>query len=310
MAKEETSTRRGLLWSAVVVVVMALGVLGFIRLRLLYLWVDQVAGFAVRGDDVVVFERVYGGEESAGGDRLVRVDLRTGEVKRRALADEGEWLGEVGGLLWFTAPGGLEARDFDTLALAHSAKSLRERHPALAGLGEEGHCYDRALHLLRFTAPDGRYLSFELGAQVLGVADSMNCPSPSVRGSSGTLPDGRALQIRETPQSKRSELWVGDRALGVSGLEVSLLLEPQGGAVTVGDDVLLVRRSGTAFEAPTELVRVRLGDQPERWVTPLHDGRLSFQRVVVVDGVILLGDGHRVFAVDAETGALRWKRAP
>jgi len=57
MAKEETSTRRGLLWSAVVVVVMALGVLGFIRLRLLYLWVDQVAGFDGKGDDVVVFEK-------------------------------------------------------------------------------------------------------------------------------------------------------------------------------------------------------------------------------------------------------------
>lgn len=290
----------------------AMGVFSlFMHFRVLYLGVDSVAGFAVRGDQVVVFERVFGGEESVGGDRLVRLDLRSGEVKHRVRADDGEWLGEVDGLVWFKKHDGLEARDFDSLEVKHSAKDLLQKFPELAGLSERLLCSDRVAHALRFTTPDGRHVRFDLASQVMSPTDDTGCSSPSLGGASATLPDGRELELRRVPQSDRSELALrnGD-ALGSSGLEVQLLFDRQKHLVRLDDDVLLVRRTTTSQDAPTQVVRVSLAEKKERWATSLHDGRLGFEDLVLVDGVLVLGDGHRVFALDAATGALKWKRTP
>ena len=283
----------------------------FMHLRVLYLGVDSVAGFAVRGDQVVVFERVFGGEESIGGDRLVRLDVRTGEVKKRVRADDGEWLGEVDGLVWFKRHDGLEARDFDSLEVKHAAKDLLQKFPELAGI-ERLLCADRGAHAIRFTAPDGRHVRFDLASQVMSPTDDTGCGSTSAEGVSGTLPDGRTLELRRVPQTARSELAIaGGEALGSSGLEVNLLVDWRRKALArVDDDVLFVRRTGTAEDSPTQLVRVSPTEKKERWATSLHDGRLGFEDLVIVDGVIVLGDGHRVFALDAATGALKWKRTP
>lgn len=298
--------------SGVAAVVVATSVVFLLmHLRVLYLGVDSVPGFAVRGDDVVVFERVFGGEESAGGDRLVRLDVRSGEVKRRVRADDGEWLGEVAGLVWFKVHDGLEARDFDSLELKLAAKDLLQKFPELAGLHERFHCYDRPVHALRFTTPDGRHVSFDLAAQVMSPTSDTGCASRSSGGFSATLADGRTLELRRVPQTDRSELALRDgEALGSSGLEVQLLFDRQKNLVRLEDDVLLLRRTGTAQTAPTQLVRVSLTEKKERWATTLHAGRLGLEDLVVVSGVIVMGDGHRVFAVDATSGALKWQRTP
>ncbi|MDP1918299.1 MAG: PQQ-binding-like beta-propeller repeat protein [Myxococcales bacterium] len=283
----------------------------FMHLRVLFLGVDSVAGFAVRGDQVVVFERVFGGEESVGGDRLVRLDVRTGEVKKRVRADDGEWLGEVDGLVWFKRVDGLEARDFDSLEVKHAAKDLLQKFPELAGI-DRFLCSDRLAHAIRFTTRDGRHVRFDLAAQVMSPTDDTGCGSNSVEAYSGTLPDGRTLELRGVPQSTRSELAIkGGEALGSSGLEVNLLVDSRRKQLArVGDDVLFVRRTGNAQDSPTEVVCVSPQEKKERWATSLHDGRLGFEDLVIVDGVIVLGDGHRVFALDAATGALKWKRTP
>jgi len=258
-----------------------------------------------------VFERVFGGEESVGGDRLVRLDVRTGEVKRRVRADDGTWVGEVAGLVWFKVPDGLEARDFDSLEVKLAAKDLLQKFPELKGLAERSQCYDAFVHAIRFTAPDGRHVRFDLAAQVMSPSDDTGCSSPSLGGSSATLPDGRTIELRRVPQSDRTELAIRNgEALGSSGLEVQLLFDRHKNLVRLDDDVLLVRRTGTAQGAPTEVVRVSPTEKKERWATPLHDGRLGFEELVIASGVIVLGDGHRVFALDAVTGALKWKRTP
>ena len=117
---DEKMTWRSWAFGLCALAVATMIVTGLIHLRVLSLGVDSVPGFAVRGEDVVVFERIFNGEETpAGGDRLVRLDVRSGEVKRRVRADDSEWVREVAGLVWFMVHDGLEARDFESLRAEH-----------------------------------------------------------------------------------------------------------------------------------------------------------------------------------------------
>lgn len=285
----------------------------------LHLWVlfapaDAVQGFAVHGGEVVALEAHYGGEEGISGGRLVRIDARTGAVTHRQRLDWRSFVGQVDDELWLRTEDGLEVRSLPSLELVADGFVLAQRQPELAVLGdpERSACVDLPRRQVRFVAKDGRNVAFDLKTRALTPSDDTGCSSSSAGFAGGTLRDGRRLQTGSMPASQRKELTLDGAPLGLDGLELQVFVSDQRTQqlLELDGDALLSRRTATTDDGEAELLRLSLTEKKARWSTPLGVQRLSAEQVARVGDVLVVGDGHRLFALDWATGRLLWKRVP
>jgi hypothetical protein len=269
---------------------------------------DGAIDFLVLDGRVVVHERMGWGRDTLPVDRLTLRDASTGAPLRLVRADERELLAFAGGRVWLRADRGVEARDPGTLAVARPWTELRRAQPDLAALEEvpltaSWSAEDRAL---RFTAADGRHLQFQLDGEE--VTDAT--PEPSTRHATvDVIPWPTGGEIRRGPvvRSER-EVVLGPTGAPtpVSGLDLTFLDLP----IEEGTVWVLLREAWTD-EAPATLVRLDPVTGAVRWRAPLPGAtHTTFTRAARAGGVVLLGDGARVYAVDAATGEVRWQRGP
>lgn len=321
MSDDARDNRRGWLIS-IGLLVLAMAILfGFFELRIRYADADATDGYAMVGDQLLVVDRLHGGGESSppGGTRLLLLDPATGKVARRRQVAEGlSFVAVVDGLVWMRRyMGTFEAFDVATLERRKSEKEVLARVPALHALVdvEDAGCFDASMSRWRFTDGSGRYVAFGFRDESIVSVPSTGCPPrANIETRSGKLPSGKELTLRDVPNGKREALFVGDRTqVGVlEFLEAHLL---SGGGpdaskllTTNGDDVFVVRRTGTRSEDPSEVVRVLLSSGTEAWAAPIDAGRTRVEQANLVGDSLLVRSGSRLSAIDTVSGAVRWHR--
>lgn len=268
---------------------------------------DFVESVFASGDAVVVVERRTNDEGGGGAVRLVRLEVATGSVLARVRAGDGKLLAVVDGQAWFRAPGLLESRDPRTLEITDSQEELVTRWPVLNTLADSGlGCFERATNTLRFTSSSGDHLALDLAALTLTPTPRTTCESSPLVGTTAELKlGGQTFSLRGGDTSARVEVVDGEgQALGSSGLSVKFLVT----SLPLDGDLLLLRRTTTRSDGPTELVRLSVRERKERWSTPLHSGGFSPQELLLVNGCLVLADWHRVIGLDVVTGRERWRR--
>jgi hypothetical protein len=325
-------------------VVVAVGLmLGVFRLRVLYMEADAVEGFADLGDGtLLVGERIHDrGDETGpvGGDRLVVIDARSGEVRRRKSTNGETFLGVYGD------PPTIWMRDRDrslvtravagpnALTVLEPSSGHEARTPELVAMHDRASiesCVLQASAEVRFTSKDGRHFSFDLASRALrSVAEP--CPRRDVAARSATLDDGSLLEVRTPPGTSRAALvrqgrrGEGDARPpapaplpGIDGLELTLISDVRSAAwprppFFMLGDILATRRTTTDAEAPTELVRIDLRAPKIVWSTPIHAERGRIVRVLFLERptpTLILEEDRRLFGIDPATGALLWRRGP
>jgi hypothetical protein len=271
---------------------------------------DYVEEFVVVGDRVVVREMLIGqAVDVSGADRLMLREAATGRLIRQVRADGRQLLAHVGGSVWLRNGVGLEARDAETLAVVRSWEDLVAAHEPMRALEVMGRVsyWDNGRRALLFTGSDGRRLQFSVATETLEPEQRAESPSSSPWVDAIPWPGGGEVRLRDEPGSER-DVVVGPsgEATAISGLSVRLLHLP----VDDGTVWALLLRE-LAQGAPAHLVRVDPVAGRELWSLALPGSRgTAFERVARVGEVILLGDGTRMYGVDADSGDLRWSRAP
>lgn len=298
-------------------------VFGVFWLQLRYASPDVIDGFTFSGEELVVLDRIHDGDgESSmpGGARHLVFDLTSGEVKsRRTLRDAGAWVTIVDDALWLRRAERLEARDARTFDVRHSADALVRRTPELGDAAEGRGCYDGETQSWTFQTKDGRYVAYALASRTAVSVPSTSCREVPATGDHGALPDGRALGFRPVPGAARRRLFAGpaEEPLAPVGdltyLEGKLLLDPGGPPreplllSPSKDDVLLTRRSSVDAAGPTELVRVSLAENAERWAVAIAPTRASVERAGLQGRLLVVSTGARLTVIDADTGQVRWR---
>jgi hypothetical protein len=269
---------------------------------------DGAMEFLAYGDRVIVHERMTWGREISYADRLMLREASSGALVRQIRADDRELLALAGGRVWLRADRGVEARDPETLAVARPWAELRRTQPDLAGLEEvpltaSWSPEDRAL---RFTAEDGRHLQFKVDDEGVTAAT----PEPSARRATVPAipwPTGGEVGLAPVAGSER-KVAIGPTgaATPVTGLDAAFLNLP----IEEGTVWVLLRAAWTD-DAPATLVRLDPVAGVVRWRAALPGTTsTAFTHAARAGAVVLLGDGARVYAVDAATGAVRWQRGP
>ncbi len=243
------------------------------------------------GPTLILHERRGAGGAPRGGGtthRLVRVDVRTGNVLARAVVERGFLVGVASGSVFWMSDDGLEARSVDALRTTLSPKESLARIPELAGAVSP--CRETDAAALRFLSPGGAGYRVSLSDLHALPVTSAACKDGSTVASGAGKVDPAWLEPRvllsASADGARAPLAVGaytivvahESAVGPSAVSIVDLVPVEGGA--------------------------------SHWSTRLPWAALTPSAVDLGDGVLVLVGQGRAAALDAATGALLWTRAP
>ncbi len=281
----------------------------------------RVDGAAFAGDRLAVVYRTGAtgrGTNTTTTSNFALIDLRDG---RRILRERGSpllgdpWrlLGSDGATAWLLGEDGVVGRDLATGAVRTTEAELRARAPALAGGVAPGRLYatvDASSGDLCLESRERVVVRFDRGGGARALAPTeppCSAPDPPSPTAHDARFGERAVSFVGEPRRKlRVEQHHRGGAVGdASWIAPSLLVDAAGGRPILLDGSVLVLAGDEG--APPELTRVSLDGAVAWRATVADEAGASLHAAHLDGGTLYLLFYDAVVALDAATGAPRWR---